>query len=597
MKYKDSFDYVYPKSLDLHPESDKSKNLTSLLVSRFTDFASSISEKHPTWRALDDSLKAYVDTDEEEQAIKEADERKPVSIVMPISYAVLETLLSFMMQRFLKTSFFRYQGYDPKDDIKVKLLEKVIGYQFIKNKMALNLHTMWRDAFVYSVGPMFINWEASRNLSGEIVKEGNRFFNIDPFNLLPDSSVPLVHYDRATNFGWVSYMTKEEILDREVASDNTYYNGLYVQKSSSTVFRERTFSEGKNTYLIEVLHCFVNLIPAEWNLGQGLYPEKWYFEIASNNIILRMEHIGGSEKRFPFVVCVPEFNGHDLLGTSRIEILRNLQGVYDWMLSSHIANVRKNLHDMWIVDPSIINVDDLLTPEPGKVIRLRRSQWGTGKINEAIQQVPVNDITRQHIADSSFIESMINKVSGISDSSFGVQERKGERVSSAEAQQTSQNAISRLERLASIIDIQCHADLAELVAQNTLEFSSSKFHARLNAEEVSELMKLYPDLGLKDDARSISLDKDFLNVGFDVISSMQGEEFKSTNALAWVEIFKTFGNMPQLTEKFDMSKILISVAKSLGIKDVSSFLLETPIKIQTEEEIQKGVQSGQLRAI
>jgi hypothetical protein len=52
---------------------------------------------------------------------------------------------------------------------------------------------------------------------------------------------------------------------------------------------------------------------------------------------------------------------------------------------------------MLIVDPSLINMADLEDPKPGKLIRMRRAAWGRG-VENAVKQLNVNDITRQHIS-------------------------------------------------------------------------------------------------------------------------------------------------------------------------------------------------------
>jgi hypothetical protein len=54
-------------------------------------------------------LTAYIRSDEAELALKSRSDRKPVSIVVPQSYAMLEILLTYMVAALLESPIFRYE--------------------------------------------------------------------------------------------------------------------------------------------------------------------------------------------------------------------------------------------------------------------------------------------------------------------------------------------------------------------------------------------------------------------------------------------------------------------------------------------------------
>jgi len=69
-----------------------------------------------------------------------------------------------------------------------------------------------------------------------------------------------------------------------------------------------------------------------------------------------------------------------------------MQGVLDWMLNSHIANVRKSVNNTHIYDPYLINTNDLKAAKYGGLVRMRRPAWGQGKIRDAVHQMQTNDV-------------------------------------------------------------------------------------------------------------------------------------------------------------------------------------------------------------
>jgi hypothetical protein len=121
---------------------------------------------------------------------------------------------------------------------------------------------------------------------------------------------------------------------------------------------------------------------------------------------------------FPVAVAAPDFDGYSPTPMSRLEILYGLQEVLDFLFNSHVANVRKAVNDMIIVDPQLVNINDLKDPKPGKLIRLRRPAWGRG-VKDVAMQLGINDITRANIADSSYIVNWMQKIAATDDPMMG----------------------------------------------------------------------------------------------------------------------------------------------------------------------------------
>jgi hypothetical protein len=343
---------------------------------------------------------------------------------------------------FFQDPIFQYDGVEDSDTVGAALMEMVINLHCIKNKVALNLHTVFRDALAYGIGAAVPGWsrrwgrkpvvsqemtQSGLGISNnkvmsvselQILFEGNSLSNIEPYMLLLDPSVCSADIQKAEFNGWVDRDNYMNLLSQEAEKDTRYFNVKYLDqkgdKRSALAFDEsdrelRTGQDKDNqrgsmstTRPADTIKMYINLIPKEWKLSGSEYPEKWYFELASDDVIIRCERADHNHGLYPLAVASPEFDGYSTTPIGRLEVLYGLQHTLDFLFNSHIANVRKAINDMLIVDPYLVNIQDLRDPKPGKLIRLRRPAWGRG-VDKVVQQLAVQDITRLNIQDSAYI--------------------------------------------------------------------------------------------------------------------------------------------------------------------------------------------------
>ena len=144
--------------LDLKPGSDLHQRILGTLLQYARDSASVISRRHDKWNEIDRKLQAFIETSAEERDVKRADPRKPISIVFPYTYAILETIVAYMVAAFTPEPIFRYEGVGPEDTAGATLMEKIINSHCANSKVALNLHTFYRDASAYGLGVVTPQW-------------------------------------------------------------------------------------------------------------------------------------------------------------------------------------------------------------------------------------------------------------------------------------------------------------------------------------------------------------------------------------------------------------------------------------------------------
>ena len=186
----------------------------------------------------------------------------------------------------------------------------------------------------------------------------------------------------------------------------------------------------------------VEVIPKDLGLGDSTVPEKWLFTILNESQIVQAEPFLADHGRHPVCVVEPYSGGYSFGNLGLLDYLGGMQDLTSWFANSHIDNVRKVLNDMLVVDPSMIEMQDLKNPEPGKLIRLKRTAWGQD-VRQAVQQLAVQDVTRAHINDMDTFNRISQQVAAINDNLMGIQ-AEGGRKTATEVRTSSESAVSRL---------------------------------------------------------------------------------------------------------------------------------------------------------
>lgn len=613
--------YQYPKGLNLDPSKEKHRFILDRLFPMILESQSIISTKYEMWRKIDQSLTTYVRLDDSEIETKNNDYRKPVSVVVPVNYAVLDTVLSYFSSTFLNQPFFKYSETSSEDIIKAMLLEHVVAQQSIRAKAGLDLHTHWRDGISYGIGILAVNWTEKwayrtnrkdqnvfSKLLGELMPgfqqpsnfmervksyEGNELIAIDPYNFLPDPSVSIDRVQDMQYAGWIERTNMISLLELEKNSDGEIFNAKYVndmRDAKSQFFRtDRTNDkiqvqgESINRNVVDIITLYVKLIPKEWKLGTEEYPETWMFQIAGDGVIIRAQPLGYDHDMIPIAVFAPEYDGHTATPISKLEVTYGMQETLDWLFSSHIKNVSKAINDMLIVDPFLVNIADLADPRPGKLIRMRRAAWGRG-VKDAVQQLNVVDVTKGNINDAGFLIDLISRTSGANDILQGIMRTSGERRSATEARDAKLGAINRIAKSAKIASMQSHYDIAYMFASNTRQLMEKETFVRFIGENAEILKETY---GGKPGTLVSPTD---IDLNFDIVVNDGAIEAESVDT--WMRIFEIAATQPAIQQRVDLFKIFKHVGKLAGAKGLEHFEINT--SVQQPEQIDREVQKGNM---
>ena len=621
-------DYTYPGDLDLKPGSDFHNELKGKIMTRARESRNEMQKRFSSWNEQDRILTTYIPLKDKEEKLKKKDTSKPVSIVFPYTYAMLEALLTYLSMAFFQDPIFQYEGVEPGDVQGSMLLELVIRLHCIKTKVPLAVHTTLRNSLVYGLGPAAPGWTkrfGRRPISSEVIFEGptgqtsnrevtwvdsllfegNKLDPIDPYMYLPDPSVASHDVQSGEFVGWIVRDNLMNMLSEEASSEGEVFNVKYLKavrnkkSSMSTDQSDRSLKYGgqdsrqttpASTNHVDTVYMYVNLIPKEWKLGVSEYPEKWLFGLSSDEVITSASKMEHAHNLYPVAVASPEFDGFSPTPIGRLEILYGLQHILDWMFNSHVANVRKSINDMFIVDPYLININDLKDPEPGKLIRLRRPAWGRG-VDKVVQQLQVNDITRQNISDSTYITQWMDRIAGADQSMQGALRQGGpERLTKGEFQGTRGSAVSRLQRIAMIIGMQFMQDMGYMFAVHTQQYMRNETYVKLVGRNQDKFAGFF---GERDRAPVTPYD---LAIDYDVIArdgSIPGGNFSEV----WFELWKVIATDPALRQEFDVFRMFSYIANELGAKNLEDFKRNASLvqpTVMSDEGVARGAEAGNL---
>ncbi len=618
------FDYDYPNELDLKPGSEFHNMLRSKIWQRAQQSRTEMSKRFDSWNEIDRVLTTYISTSDAEDLIKKKDSRKPVSIVFPYSYSMLEALLTYMSLAFFQSPMFQYEAVEPDDVEGAMLMEMVINLHCIKSKVPLALHTVLRDSFAYGIGVGVPGWkktfgkvpvkvesttdseigrstERGVEFVDSLIFEGNDLSNIDPYMWLPDPTVSSDNIQDGEFVGWISKDNYMNLLTDE-QNDDAIFNVKYLKgrkdKRSALSLDQSARNEkhGGSTDVhrgmtnltnpVDTINMYITLIPKEWELSGSENPEKWFFRLSADDVIITAHRADHNHGLYPIAVASPEFDGYSITPNGRMEILNGLQGTLDFLFNSHIANVRKAINDMFVVDPYLINIKDMEDPQPGKLIRLRKPAWGHG-VDKVVQQLQVTDITRTNIADSSYITQWMDRISG-ADQSMQGQQRKGgpERLTKGEFQGTRGSAVSRLQRLAMIVGMQFMQDTGTMFAVHTQQFMSQDMYVKIIGKYAKQIRE---NFGGQDRRKVTPYD---LAIATDLIvrdGSIPGGNFSEV----WVQLYKIIVSDPDLRKQYDHFRIFEYIAQNSGAKNIEDFR-QVDTSVLPDNEVLSEAQKGNI---
>lgn len=424
---------------------------------------------------------------------------------------------------------------------------------------------------------------------------GNKVINVSPYRWFPDSRLPLSRWTEGE-------FCADEIEESQSKLADMERQGLvagldYVKPLDSVSFADRRLNflrqgDAANSigtrvdpqyYLLTEVQIRLN--PAETEIDDGVFldPEMdadqiYIVWILNDNRIVRISEAGYDHDEFGWNCAQFLDDQNRFINLSLAEMLSACQDTATWFLNSHITSVRKTIFNQLVVDPSGVEVDDIINRRP--MIRLKPGRAGSG-INNWLQQLQTVDVTQGHLSDVASLSSMAKESSGINENILG-QFSSGRR-SAREAGNVANNAAQRLLMIFSAVWESALEPLGTKMLSNLRqgldEQTLVRVYGALNTQEASQ-----PDLpGLPPPIyRLIKVDKADLIGNYD-LSPFNGTLPTQRTQTAGVlqQILETMQKNPQLVllTGLDPKLIFFEVLELLNIRNVQRFRL-TPERLQ-----------------
>lgn len=514
-----------PRPIDrLAPGSDAHAHVLSYLLKRLEASERQMSNFYPRWKAIEIRDQAYINLQDWEQTLKEKNDRgsgppKIVSIVIPYSFSVVSVIVTYLTHIFLgRKPTFQVGTYNGDLMENARAMEVKLQYDADHTRIARQLIQSFMDGQRYGVSAVLCRWQVEQAVRtvrynqaiyspfGEIVGyreqpqrerrvvyEGNAVEALDPYMFFPDPRVPMERVSRDGEFVfWRSFRGRHELLAREADGQFSWVKNVpttlprnewsdgseserglraYGYPAAAASYR-MALDAGQNFSQID--QGTIEIIPHELGLGSSDRPEKWLFTIKDKAQIIQADPFVADHGRHPVAVGEPYSTGYTVGNLGITDITSQIQDGLSWLFNARMDNVRKGLNDMWLVDPSMIEMQDIKRPEPGKLIRLKRTAFGQD-VRAAITQFPVSDVTQSHVRDMELLLTIGQQVTGISENLMGVQDSGG-RKTATEVRQTGEAAVSRLAFQGRLLSSQQICDLTEMMTLNNQQHVSEPFY-------------------------------------------------------------------------------------------------------------------------
>lgn len=600
----------------LKPGSDLHKKVLEYLKKKLHDSERSMANFYARWQSAEIRHQAYLSLPEKERQLKRMADTGNIpeitSIVVPYSMATINVIVTYLLNVFTgRKPMFTLGTYNKDFTKSAQYQEQILQQNADHTRLVRHMYQFLNDGQVYGLGVMRVLWKIEKRnrtkgvgpnpLSGGVeikgrflqaTYEGNDVLSIDPFMFFPDPRVPMVDVARKGEFVfWRTFEARHRLLIAQKMGDLKWVLAAGDPpkdlRSDSTRNRQsqrnaQTFSrEGSAVFdLDQIDQGTIFIIPAELGLSEAETPEQWMFTIANKRQIIQAEPFEYDHSMHPVVVNEPYTNGYGFGHNSMVDYLSPIQDAMSWLVNSRMYNVRAALNNMFLADPSRIEIEDLKGSKPGKIIRVKAGAYGQD-VRTMLSQLQVADVTQSHVQDLRLFMQLGDVLSAVTDAMKGGQQDSGGRKTAVEVRTKLEASASRLASMARLISAQGVVDLAEQMSENIMQFMSQQRAVEVFGKNGLELVNISPG----------QIVGDFYYPVHDGTLPID----KVAMLDVWKELYIGILKDPQLRTSFDIVKLLVYIADLGGARNLDQFQLQRPQEqVMPDEQVEAGVAAGNL---
>lgn len=599
----------------LRPDSELNRATVEKLDAMFKFSQDKMKFHYDRWNYNEQKVQAFTPMTEYKRLVDQINQQgarppEPLSVIVPYSYATLHAGATFIASVLL--------GRKPIFPLMATRGTEVERARYMEQALQSNLdasrgyETLWQhiwDSLNYGFSSNRIGWEertgqairwigeptgGRRELITTTTFAGNVVSAIDPYKFFPDPRVPIHQCNERGDFMFTEIETSETILkDMERNGDLMWVNEG-MTKSNAGRFSDETADEGRRRIKIgirgegivtptnvvrfrKLREGTVRLIPKDWNLGDSEQSELWKFTWFRGTQCLQAEPLGMVHAKHPYSASEPTSLGHDFMSLSMADQIGTFQDILSWLVSSRMENVRTAINNQFIADPARVDLNDIRTSPIGRIIRLKQAAMGL-PVQEAIQQLVVQDVTQGHLGDIQTMRILADTITGVNDNMRGIQNQGGRR-SATEARMSMQAGASRLSQLAVRISSQALHPMVQQMIMNIQQFMPDQMWVETTGDDGQ--------------LNSKQMTPEMLTGDFNYQISDGALPFDKTALVeVWKEILMGVAQDPELRAQWDVGKIFEYTAELGGAKNIDSFKKQQGIPIAAGAAADPGNQPG-----
>jgi hypothetical protein len=539
------------------------------------------------------------------------------TVVIPYDYATVLSAHTYWTTVFLsRNPVFQFMSRHGAPEMATQAVEALMDYQALVGRWLPALYIWLYDAASYPFGVLCNYWtEEYANIASiedvpqtylgmpvpgkfsrrkitrrAMTYQGNRLFNVRPYDFYPDHRVPIVrchegeYCGRKFELGWNTLVKGRETgtyynldaVKRVVSKQRMDDNAIGLKDLPGSDWQQSVeTADIPDVGTIQGLEFYVELIPRDWKLGSSRSPEVWRFTLAEEQVVIESRPCGNMHQRFPYFVLPYDFEGHAFMGRSMYGLIQPMTDVLNWLINTHMFNVRSVLNNKLVADPSRVVMKDLLAGD-SRVIRLRPEAYGTDP-RLAVSQLTVGDVTATHMRDAQSFMEMTQRVTGVVDNIMGMVNAGG-RKTATEIRSSSSLGINRLKNVAEWWSAVGFTPLAQAALANTQQYYNMTQELKIVGDLVPgpQTLQVSPE--------SILGEFDFVPVD----GTMPIDRYAQANL--WREILAGMYQMPNIMQQYDTAGIFAWMAQLAGLKNIKQF----KINIMPQEQVQQNVARGNL---
>lgn len=589
------------------------------------------------WRESERSYRLYVDPDQIQGDHRGQDEQTllhpyPNSVVIPLSYATAQTLVAFMVGLFSSSwPYFRIGNRNPESWGGAKAQQLLVSYQLDYWGWVSLLYQTFLDSFRYGFSPIKCCWKEEYrqqtitrqvpvNLAGQEIMipvreqidveefQGNYLETIDPYTFYPDLQHPIAMLQEGNYCGEsvtrsYYYLLKKEAeglyenvreiprqtldLMKALGQGGTLFNGsdreriVGINQHYGEVLRE----DDAGVVLVETL--VMDLIPEKYGVGSDDLPMRYMVTLANRAVIIRAEEYPYSHGDYYYSVVESSPDLHSFLNPGVLELMEPISQHISWLYNSHIENVRASLNNQLIVDPDRVNIDDILSPSAGKIIRLRPKYYGSS-IQGAVQQLAVGDVTGRNIETAQVLMGFLERLSAANDNMQG--QKDDQRRTATENAMIANMSTSRLRMFGRVVSDRAFKPLVRQMVHNNMELLTSEQYVRI----AGSLEQEYQAIGRSVQGGVMLTPEDLQGLYDYPVSDATSALDPMGYARVWMQIMDMTLKHPLISQQVDHLALFKEVVGSMGISDFSRFLLPQQVQVMGPQQLEQQVQRGNL---